>query len=99
MIRHIVLFKTPEIFSDQQLEDVRAPLMALQTTVPGIIAMDWGTNVSPEGFAQGYTHGFTVYFQDVAARDGYLVDADHAAAGKRLFEMCGGDLLVFDFEI
>ena len=52
--------------------------------IPGIVDLEWGTNVSPEGLDQGFTHCFLVTFEDVAARDAYLPHPAHVAFGALL---------------
>ena len=67
-----------------------------------IDAMSFGPNVSPEGLHQGFADGFTMNFPDVAARDAYLADAAHQAAGARLVAALEGGLaglLVFDIAV
>jgi hypothetical protein len=64
-------------------------------------AVAGGADVSPEGLQRGYTHAFTIDFADAAARDGYLVDAEHKALGARLVAAAEGGregILVVDFE-
>lgn len=67
-----------------------------------ISAMSFGPNVSPEGLHQGFVDGFTMDFPDAAARDAYLADPAHQAAGGRLVAALEGGiagLLVFDIEV
>jgi hypothetical protein len=62
----------------------------------------FGANVSPEPFARGFTHGFTIDFRDAAARDAYLAHPDHGRAGARLVAALEGGtdgLFVLDFEM
>lgn len=40
---------------------------------------EWGTNVSPENLANGFTHCFIVSFDDAAGRDVYLPHPAHKA--------------------
>ena len=89
MIRHIVLFKlrngadAPEIF---------AALKALQAVIPGIKAISCGTDASPEGLQQGNTHGFTVDFENAAARDAYLPHPTHQKVGGMILAAALGGL-------
>jgi hypothetical protein len=41
--------------------------------------IQWGTNVSPEGLSDGFTHCWIVTFKDAKARDAYLVHPAHKA--------------------
>ncbi|MER8801728.1 Dabb family protein [Mesorhizobium sp. M0998] len=61
-----------------------------------------GSNTSPEPFARGFTHGFTIDFRDAAARDAYLEHEAHQRAGAKLVAALEGGtdgLMVFDLEI
>ena len=40
---------------------------------------EWGTKMSPEGIAQGFTHCFLLTFASAADRDAYLVHPAHQA--------------------
>lgn len=102
MIRHIVLLKARPDLRPGELEAVFAELAALRKVLPGMLAMSAGPDLSPEGIARGYTHGFTMDFADAAARDAYLVHPDHKAAGARLCACGQGGregVLVVDLEV
>jgi hypothetical protein len=36
-----------------------------------MLNFQFGTDVTPMPLSQGFTHGLTIDFQDVASRDGY----------------------------
>ncbi|RUV71266.1 MAG: Dabb family protein [Mesorhizobium sp.] len=59
-------------------------------------------NTSPEPFARGFTHGFTIDFRDAAACDAYLMHEAHSRAGARLVAALEGGtdgLMVSDLDI
>ena len=98
MIRHCVFVKFRADVPSAERQAIYADLGALRSELGGIEAMSFGPNVSPEGLHQGFRDGFTIDFADAAARDAYLVDAAHQAAGGRLvaaLEGGGAGLLVF----
>lgn len=100
-IRHIVLVKFRADVPESERQDIYGQLAALLGHL-AITAMSFGPNVSPEGLHQGFTDGFTMDFPDVAARDAYLADAAHQAAGARLVAALDGGvagLLVFDISV
>ena len=66
------------------------------------VDVKYGPNVSPEGLNGGFVDGFTVTFDDAAARDAYLVHPEHVAVGERIIAATDGGLagiLVFDLMI
>ena len=77
ILRHVVLFSFKPGAGHNDIERVVADFGALRAAIPGIAAYEWGTNVSPEGLNDGFTHCFTLTFASAEARDGYLVHAAH----------------------
>ena len=57
---------------------------------------EWGTNLSPENKAKGFTHCFIVTFADKAGLEVYLPHKDHQAFVKELKPLLD-DVFVFDF--
>jgi hypothetical protein len=102
MIRHVVLFKPREDLRKGELQKIFDGLAALRHAIPGMIDFHGSENCSPEGMNRGYSHGFTIDFMDVKARDTYLVDPEHKALGEQLSAAADGGkggLLVFDINL
>lgn len=78
-LRHVVLFAFKEGATVAQIDAVVADFGTLKDRIPGIVAYEWGTNVSPEGLNQGFTHCFTLSFGSEEDRNGYLLHAAHQA--------------------
>ena len=102
MIRHCVFVRfRPEITADERAE-IYAGLNALVGQIDGLLTAHFGANVSPEGLAQGFNDGFIMDLANQAARDRYLTDPAHQAAGSKLVAALQGGrdgLIVFDMEI
>ncbi|WP_246478713.1 Dabb family protein [Kaustia mangrovi] len=99
MIRHIVLVEFKPGLPEAEIRATLDGLAALQDVVPGIAGFHSGPNVSPEGLGRGYSHVFVVDFESPQARDAYLDNPDHRAAGARLVANAQGGIdgiLVFD---
>ena len=90
MIRHIVLFKLKSGVDAATVEHVFSALKDLAHKVPGIISISAGRDNSPEGLQRGNTHGFTVDFENAAARDAYLRHPAHQAVGKMIVGITEG---------
>jgi hypothetical protein len=84
MLRHVVLFKFKDSSTPEQIKAVEAAFSALPGKINTIVDYEWGTNVSPENLAQGFTHCFLVTFKDAAGRDYYLPHPAHKEFGKVL---------------
>jgi hypothetical protein len=76
-LRHVVLFSFKDEASTEQVNAVTNDFCALKNKIPGIRYLEWGTNVSPEGLNNGFTHCFTLTFDAAEARDAYLVHPAH----------------------
>ncbi|KKC39630.1 stress responsive protein [Devosia epidermidihirudinis] len=102
MIRHCVFLKFRDDVATEEREAIYAGLNALVGQIDGLLRADFGPNVSPEGLGQGFKDGFIMDLADAAARDRYLVDPAHQAAGARLVAALEGGvagLLVFDLDV
>jgi hypothetical protein len=78
-LRHVVLFAFKDSATVEQIDAVVADFGTLKDRIPGILAYEWGSNVSPEGLNQGFTHCFTLSFGSEEDRNGYLLHAAHQA--------------------
>ncbi|MFT4641661.1 MAG: hypothetical protein ACI8T1_005004 [Verrucomicrobiales bacterium] len=83
--RHVVLFKFKETASKENVQKVEKAFAALKDVVDlKIKDFEWGTNVSPEGLDNGFTHCFFVTFASKADLDAYLPHQAHKDFGKIL---------------
>ena len=78
-LRHVVLFAFKDDATSEQIDTVVTDFAALARTVPGIVSYECGTNVSPEGLNDGFTHCFTLTFARNEDRDSYLVHPAHTS--------------------
>ena len=76
-LRHVVLFKFKEGVSEAHVKEVTDAFAALPKKIDEIKAFEWGTDVSVEKKADGFTHCFVVTFQSAADRDSYIPHAAH----------------------
>jgi len=76
-LRHVVLFSFKDDASAEQVQSIVDGFRALPAAIPGIVAYEWGTNVSPEGLNDGFTHCFTLTFASAEDRDTYLGHPEH----------------------
>ncbi|HUD48230.1 MAG TPA: Dabb family protein [Candidatus Baltobacteraceae bacterium] len=97
-VKHIVLLKFKEGTAEEQIGKFFDDVLELSETVPGIDDYVSGTNCSPEGAAQGLTHGFIMTFSDAAARDAYIVHPEHERF-KTMALTVVESALIFDFEV
>ena len=94
----MVGFKFKETATPEQIKQVEDAFRALKTKIPQIVSFEWGTNVSPEKFDKGFTHGFILGFKNDKDRDVYLGHPDH----NKFAELAGpllADIFVIDFVV
>jgi hypothetical protein len=84
MLRHVVLFKFKDSATPAQVKEVEDAFRKLPSKIKEVKGFEWGTNNSPEGLAQGFTHVFFVSFDSEAGREVYLPHPDHKAFVKVL---------------
>ena len=76
-LRHVVLFKFKDASTPADVARIEAAFRGLPAKIKEIGGFEWGTDVSPEGKAQGFTHCFLVTFATEADRDAYLPHPAH----------------------
>lgn len=94
--RHVVLFKFKDTASKEQIKAVEDAFRELPKQVNTITDFEWGTNVSPEGKDEGFTHCFFVTFKDKAGLEVYLPHPAHKEFGGKLKGLID-KVLVVDF--
>jgi hypothetical protein len=95
---HCVSFKFKEDVTDAQKTEIEKAFAALKTSIPQIVSLDYGTNVSKEKFDKGFTHMFVLTFANEADRDVYIAHPEHKKFGKLLGGKLAQDgVFVIDF--
>ena len=84
VLRHAVFFSFKETATENDIKGVIAAFAELPSKIKSIIDFQWGTNNSPEGLNDGFTHCFLLTFKDEAGRAEYLPHSDHKAFGDVL---------------
>lgn len=77
MLRHIVMFKFKEASSKDDIQKVVDRFRSLKVSIPQVASFEYGTDNSPEGLANGFTHCFLVTFKSEADREIYLPHPKH----------------------
>ena len=95
-LRHLVLLRFKADASAAAVAGIERAFVALREQIDGVRDLEWGTDVSPEGLAKGFTHAFLLTFDDAAARDAYLPHPAHQAFVAQLKPLLD-DVLVIDY--
>jgi hypothetical protein len=83
-VRHIVLFKFNEDAPAEKVAEIEQAFADLANKIHLVSGLEWGTNNSPEGLTQGFTHCFQVTFDSLEDRDAYLPHPAHKEFVKLL---------------
>ncbi|MCP4639290.1 MAG: Dabb family protein [bacterium] len=84
VLRHVVLIKFKDGTSPEDIRAVEAAFCALPSKVAAIYDFEWGTDVSPENLANGFTHCFFLSFKSEEDRAVYLPHPAHKEFGSIL---------------
>ena len=98
MLRHILILQARHASTADDIEACRIALGALVGLIPGLVDFHWGQNIGPENRRGGFTHGFTMDFQDRASLDDYGPHPQHELAAAKVratFER----IVVLDLEL
>lgn len=95
-LRHVVLFKFNAGASPMAVQAALDSFQSLGNKIDTIVAIESGTNISPEGKSKGFTHGFTLTFRTATDRDNYLPHPEHVKF-TQLVAPIVEDVCVFDY--
>lgn len=97
-VKHVVVFKFKAEATVDQIAEVTKAFKALKTTIPGIVSIENGSNMSPENLNKGFNHVYLLTFDNVASRDAYLPHPEHKKFGDLLGKLqVVEDVFVVDF--
>jgi hypothetical protein len=95
-LHHVVALKFKVGTDGDAIKKVENAFRDLKNKIPGIVSLEWGTNVSPEKHDKGFTHCFILSFKSEKDRDTYLTHPEHKKFGKVLGPVMD-DVFVIDF--
>lgn len=96
LLRHVVLFQFKGETTPEQIAEIENAFRALPSQIDAIHSFEWGTNVSIEGIARGFTHCFFLSFKSEEDRAIYLPHPAHKAFGA-LISPHKEQVLVLDY--
>ena len=77
VLKHIVNLKYKVDATEQQIGEAENAFVNLKNEIPEIAEIEWGINDSEEGHSKGFTHSFTLTFNDEHGREIYLFHKAH----------------------
>lgn len=94
MITHVVLLQPKSTVTDNEIAEALSHVRELQQTIPGIISVQTGKNLS--NYNQGYTYGFIMQFSDAKNLKEYAPHPAHQVVSKELLQISEK---IIDFDI
>ncbi len=79
VLRHVVMFKFKDAATEAEVKKVVDAFRELPSKIPTVAEFEFGTNNSPEGLADGFTHCFFITFKSEKDREAYLPHPAHSA--------------------
>ena len=97
-IVHVVAFKYKKAVTDPKKKEIADALVALKKSIPQIVSVQHGPNISKEGFDKGYSEIFIVTFANEKDRDTYIEHPKHKEFAKMLDGLIADKgIFVYDF--
>lgn len=93
MMTHVVLLKPKAGTTDEKMTALFDTIRALQTVIPGLLAVSVGQNRS--AYHHGYTYGVIMHFSDEAHLQAHHPHPAHIAVVEKLERLCD-DSIDFD---
>jgi hypothetical protein len=93
---HVVSLKFKADATPEQIKAVETAFAELKTKIPGVLSLNGGKDISPEGRAKGFTHCYVLTFASEKDRDTYAAHPAHKAFGQLLGPVMA-DVMVIDF--
>jgi heme-degrading monooxygenase HmoA len=93
MLKHVVLVKFKPTVTAEEVALLRKMFTALPAIIPEIQGYEFGEDVRPE---RSFDFALVSTFADAEALKRYIVQPDHAAAGKYVRSL-SEDLRIVDF--
>jgi hypothetical protein len=97
VLRHAVFFRFKDSSSSEQIQEVVDAFAALPEKISEIIDFQAGTNNSPEGLDDGFTHCFLLTFRDESGRAAYLPHPAHSGEFADTLRPHMEDVFVIDY--
>jgi 6-phosphogluconolactonase (cycloisomerase 2 family) len=96
ILKHMVNLKYKEGTTEAQINMAVKTFINLKNEIPEIANIQWGVNDSTEGASKGFTHCFTLTFNNEHAREIYLFHKAHLVLINKIGPLIG-DVFVMDY--
>ena len=95
-LQHIVLIEFKAGTQPEDIQAVKKAALKLQE-IPGVMALRFSENVSPENLNKNYTHALTMWFKTTSDRDEVYLPHPKHQGFVDFFVPYTANVLVFDY--
>jgi len=95
-LQHIVLIEFKAGTQPEDIQAVKTAALKLQE-IPGVMALRFSENVSPENLNKNYTHALTMWFKTTSDRDEVYLPHPKHQKFVDFFVPYTANVLVFDY--
>ena len=97
---HLVLMKFKPGTTQDDIDNIFLNLQDLLTSgvIEGLLEFSGGPYDSPEGLNKGFTHAFSMKFQNKLYRDNYFPHPEHERVKEMIIAKLD-DLITFDYKL
>ncbi len=95
-LRHVVSLKFKSDATEVQIQEIVDGMFAFPSQIPEVKKVEGGENVSIEDAHKGFTHCFTLTFDDIEGLKVYLPHEDHLALVEKVKPLLD-DVFVIDY--
>ena len=99
MINHTVLFGLKHDCDESISDKITKEFINLGDTIPEILQISGGKNVSKEGLSKNYSLGFSLLFRDADTLSLYLENQEHKLFVSEYVNRYVQDVVVFDYVV
>jgi hypothetical protein len=97
-VMHVVAFKYKKAVTEAKKKEIGDALVALKKSIPQVVSIQHGPNISKEGLDKGFHDLFIVTFANEKDRDTYLEHPKHKEFAKMLDGILADKgVFVYDF--
>ena len=95
-LQHIVLIEFKTGIQPEDIQAVKKAALKLEE-IPGVMALRFSENVSPENLNKNYTHALTMWFKSEVDRDEVYLPHPKHQKFVNFFVPYTANVLVFDY--
>lgn len=95
----LIIFKVGPLTPEEHVRKLKEMFESLKDQIPGLLYVQWGTNISVSHRSEGWDQGCLLEFRSVKARDGFHFHPSREQISYQAEEGGFDNVVVFEMEI